>query len=145
MIMEKCADLVPEYFRFVRGVVDSPDLSLNISRELLQHDRQLKVIGGNLEKKVKSDLLKLREEDREKYETFWKQFGRQVKYGVVADYGAHKDVLKDLLLFWSELLLLSLLSLLSSKDVGGNTCNTVVFSLLRCLLANRIREEILHQ
>lgn len=102
LIMDKCADLLPEYFRFVRGVVDSPDLSLNISRELLQHDRQLKVIGGNLEKKVKSDLLKLCEDDREKYETFWKQFGRQIKYGVVSDYGAHKDMLQDLLLFYSS-------------------------------------------
>ncbi|MBR0281974.1 MAG: molecular chaperone HtpG [Oscillibacter sp.] len=102
LIMDKCADLLPEYFRFVRGVVDSPDLSLNISRELLQHDRQLKVIGGNLEKKVKSDLLKLREDDREKYETFWKQFGRQVKYGLVSDYGAHKDALQDLLMFYSS-------------------------------------------
>ena len=102
LIMDKCADLLPEYFRFVRGVVDSPDLSLNISRELLQHDRQLKVIGGNLEKKVKSDLLKLREDEREKYETFWKQFGRQVKYGLVSDYGAHKDALQDLLMFYSS-------------------------------------------
>lgn len=102
LIMDKCADLLPEYFRFVRGVVDSPDLSLNISRELLQHDRQLKVIGGNLEKKVKSDLLKLREDDREKYETFWKQFGRQIKYGIVSDYGAHKDMLQDLLMFYSS-------------------------------------------
>lgn len=102
LIMDKCADLLPEYFRFVRGVVDSPDLSLNISRELLQHDRQLKVIGGNLEKKVKSDLLKLREDDREKYETFWKQFGRQIKYGLVSDYGAHKDMLQDLLMFYSS-------------------------------------------
>ncbi|MBQ9522156.1 MAG: molecular chaperone HtpG [Oscillospiraceae bacterium] len=102
LIMDKCADLLPEYFRFVRGVVDSPDLSLNISRELLQHDRQLKVIGGNLEKKVKSDLLKLREDDREKYGTFWKQFGRQIKYGLVSDYGAHKDMLQDLLMFYSS-------------------------------------------
>ena len=102
LIMDKCADLLPEYFRFVRGVVDSPDLSLNISRELLQHDRQLKVIGANLEKKVKSDLLKLREEDRAKYETFWTQFGRQIKYGLVSDYGAHKDTLQDLLMFYSS-------------------------------------------
>ena len=102
LIMEHCADLLPEYFRFVRGVVDSPDLSLNISRELLQHDRQLKVIAANLEKKVKADLAKLLSEDREGYETFWKHFGRQLKYGVVSDYGAHRDKLSDLLLFWSS-------------------------------------------
>ena len=102
LIMDKCADLLPEHFRFVRGVVDSPDLSLNISRELLQHDRQLKVIAANLEKKIKSELAKMLKDDREGYETFWKNFGRQIKYGVVADYGAHKDNLKDLLLFWSS-------------------------------------------
>lgn len=102
LIMEHCADLLPEYFRFVRGVVDSPDLSLNISRELLQHDRQLKVIAANLEKKIKADLLKLLSEDRAGYETFWKNFGRQLKYGVAANYGADKDKLSDLLLFWSS-------------------------------------------
>ena len=100
--MDKCADLLPEHFRFVRGVVDSPDLSLNISRELLQHDRQLKVIAANLEKKIKSELAKLLKEDREGYETFWKNFGRQLKYGVVGEYGAHKDLLQDLLLFYSS-------------------------------------------
>ena len=102
LIMDKCADLLPEHFRFVKGVVDSPDLSLNISREMLQHDRQLKIIAGNLEKKIRSELLKLLKEDREKYLTFWKAFGRQIKYGVVSEYGAHKDLLQDLLLFWSS-------------------------------------------
>ena len=100
--MDKCADLLPEHFRFVRGVVDSPDLSLNISRELLQHDRQLKVIASNLEKKIKSELAKMLQEDRAGYETFWKNFGRQIKYGVVGEYGAHKDLLQDLLLFYSS-------------------------------------------
>ena len=102
LIMDKCADLLPEHFRFVRGVVDSPDLSLNISRELLQHDRQLKVIAANLEKKIKSELGKLLKDDREGYEKFWKNFGRQIKYGVVSEYGAHKDLLQDLLLFYSS-------------------------------------------
>ena len=102
LIMDKCADLLPEHFRFVRGVVDSPDLSLNISRELLQHDRQLKVIAANLEKKIKAELTKMLREDREAYETFFKNFGRQLKYGVVADYGMHKDKLQDLLLFYSS-------------------------------------------
>ncbi|WP_325213656.1 molecular chaperone HtpG [Oscillibacter sp.] len=102
LIMDKCADLLPEHFRFVRGVVDSPDLSLNISRELLQHDRQLKVIASNLEKKIKADLGKFLAEDREGYLTFWKNFGRQLKYGVVNEYGRHKDLLQDLLLFYSS-------------------------------------------
>ena len=96
------ADLLPEHFRFVRGVVDSPDLSLNISRELLQHDRQLKVIAANLEKKIKSELAKMLKDDREAYETFWKNFGRQLKYGAVGEYGAHKELLQDLLLFYSS-------------------------------------------
>ena len=102
LIMDKCADLLPDHFRFVRGVVDSPDLSLNISRELLQHDRQLKVIAGNLEKKIKSELLKLMREDRDGYETFFKNFGRQIKYGMVENYGAQKDLLQDLVLFYSS-------------------------------------------
>ena len=102
LIMDKCADLLPEHFRFVRGVVDSPDLSLNISRELLQHDRQLKIIATNLEKKIKSELVKMLKDDREGYETFWKNFGRQLKYGVTANYGANKDLLQDLLLFYSS-------------------------------------------
>ena len=102
LIMDRCADLVPDHFSFIRGVVDSPDLSLNISREMLQHTRVLQVISGNLEKKVKAELLKLQKDDREKYEQFYSAFGRQLKYGVVSDYGAHKDMLKDLLLFWSS-------------------------------------------
>ena len=102
LIMDKCADLLPEHFRFVRGVVDSPDLSLNISRELLQHDRQLKVIAANLEKKIKSELAKLLKDDRDAYETFWKNFGRRLKYGGVSEYGAHKELLQDLLLFHSS-------------------------------------------
>ena len=102
MIMDKCADLLPDHFRFVRGVVDSPDFSLNISREMLQHTRQLKLIAANLEKKIKAELLRLQKEDREKYEKFWSAFGTQLKYGVVADYGQHKEFLQDLLLFWSS-------------------------------------------
>ncbi len=102
LIMEKCPDLLPDHFRFVKGVVDSQDFSLNISREVLQHTRQLKIIASNLEKKIKSELLKIQSEAREKYEGFWKTFGMQLKYGMLADYGAHKDVLRDLLLFWSS-------------------------------------------
>ena len=102
LIMDHCADLLPDHFRFVRGVVDSPDLSLNISREMLQHDRQLKVIASNLEKKIKSELAKLMREDREGYEKFWKNFGRQIKYGLAGNYGQHKDLLSDLVLFYSS-------------------------------------------
>ena len=102
LIMDKCADLLPDHFRFVKGVVDSQDFSLNISREMLQHTRQLKIIATNLEKKIKSELLKLQKDNREKYETFWKAFGPQIKMGVVADYGVHKDLLRDLLLFFSS-------------------------------------------
>ena len=102
LIMENCADLLPEHFRFVKGIVDSQDLSLNISREMLQHDRQLKVIANNLEKKIKSELVKMLTNDREKYEKFFNAFGRQLKYGTVQDYGAHKELLQDLLLFWSS-------------------------------------------
>ena len=102
LIMETCEDLLPDYFSFVKGVVDSQDLSLNISREMLQHDRQLRRIASNLEKKIKSELQKTMTNDREKYEKFWETFGVQVKYGVVSDYGAHAENLKDLLLFWSE-------------------------------------------
>ena len=101
MIMDKCADLLPDCFRFVRGVVDSPDLSLNISREMLQHDRQLKLIANNLEKKIKAELAKLMESDREKYEKFYASFGVQLKYGVVGDYGMKRDLLSSLLLFRS--------------------------------------------
>ncbi len=102
LIMDKCSDLLPDCFRFVKGVVDSPDFSLNLSREVLQHDRQLKIIATNLEKKIKAELLRMLKDDREKYEAFWKSFGLNLKYGVVSDYGAHKDMLKDLLLFWSS-------------------------------------------
>lgn len=101
MIMEKCEDLIPDYFNFVRGVVDSSDLSLNISRELLQQNHQLKLIRKNIEKKIKNELLALCKNDREKYEEFWKSFGRVLKFGVYSDYGAHKDVLTDLLIFYS--------------------------------------------
>ncbi len=102
MIMENCEELLPEHFRFVRGVVDSQDLSLNISREMLQHNRQLTIIARNLEKKIKSELTDLLEKDREKYEEFYAVFGRQLKYGTVSDYGAHKDACQDLLLFYSQ-------------------------------------------
>ena len=102
MIMENCEDLLPEHFRFVRGVVDSQDLSLNISREMLQHNRQLTIIARNIEKKIKSELKNMLENDREQYEAFYAAFGRQLKYGTVSDYGAHKDACKDLLLFWSH-------------------------------------------
>ena len=101
MIMEKCADLLPDYFRFVKGVVDSEDLSLNISRETLQKDSQLRLMRNSLEKKIKNELRAMLNNDREKYETFWKAFGRQIKFGIYGDYGMHKDLLGDLLLFWS--------------------------------------------
>ena len=103
LIMDKCDSLLPDYLRFVRGVVDSPDLSLNISRELLQHDRQLKVIGQNLEKKVRADLEKFLKDDREGYEKFYANFGRQLGYGIVSDGGeARRDSLKELLMFYSS-------------------------------------------
>lgn len=102
MIMDKCADLLPDCFSFVRGLVDSQDLSLNISREMLQHDRQLKIIAGRLEKKIKSELLALLNGEREKYEAFWKNFGLQIKYGVYGGYGAKKELLQELLLFYSS-------------------------------------------
>lgn len=102
LIMDKCSDLLPEYFRFVRGVVDTPDVSLNISREMLQHDRQLKIISANIEKKVKARLIKMQQEEPEKYEQFWNAFGRQIKYGAAADYGMHKDQLLDLMMFRSS-------------------------------------------
>ncbi len=102
MIMESCEDLLPEHFGFVRGIVDSQDLSLNISREMLQHNRQLTIIARNIEKKIKSELKSMLENDRENYEKFFAAFGRQLKYGTVSDYGAHKDSCKDLLLFYSH-------------------------------------------
>ena len=101
LIMDKCADLLPDYFSFVRGLVDSADLSLNISREMLQHDRQLKSIAKSLEKKIKSELLKMLKEDREAYDAFWKNFGIQIKVGAYANYGADKEKLRDLLMFYS--------------------------------------------
>ena len=102
MIMESCEDLLPEHFGFIRGIVDSQDLSLNISREMLQHNRQLTVIARNIEKKIKSELKNMLETDRENYEKFFAAFGRQLKYGTVSDYGAHKDSCKDLLLLHSH-------------------------------------------
>ena len=102
LIMDNCEDLLPEHFRFVRGVVDSQDLSLNISREMLQHNRQLTIIARNIEKKIKSELKAMLENDREKYEEFYAAFGRQLKYGTVSDYGAHKEATQGLLLFYSH-------------------------------------------
>ena len=102
MIMDSCADLLPDYFNFVRGVVESPDLSLNISRELLQHDRQLKIISANLEKKIKAELERMLKDDRENYEKFYRSFGRQLKLCALDNYGAKKEQLQDLLLFYSS-------------------------------------------
>jgi len=102
LIMNKCADLLPDYFSFVKGMVDSEDLSLNISREILQQDRQLQLIAKNIGKKIKNELKSLLKNEREKYEKFYESFGRQLKYGVYSDFGSNKDVLKDLLLFYSS-------------------------------------------
>ena len=102
MIMDKCQDLIGDHFGFVKGVVDSPDLSLNISRELLQHDRQLRLIANNIEKKVKGELERMLKDDREGYEKFFKNFGRQLKVGCINNYGAKKELLQDLLLFYSS-------------------------------------------
>ncbi|CEE01602.1 MULTISPECIES: molecular chaperone HtpG [Bacillaceae] len=102
LIMNKCADLLPDYFSFVKGMVDSEDLSLNISREMLQHDRQLKVIAKNIKSKIKRELENLLKNDRENYEKFYEAFGRQLKFGVYSDFGANKEVLQDLLLFYSS-------------------------------------------
>ena len=102
MIMEKCDKLVHDYFEFVKGVVDSPDLSLNISREILQHDRQLRIIGQNLEKRIKGELEKLMRDDRPKYEEFYKNFGVHLKCGVCDEYGRYKDFLRDLLIFYTS-------------------------------------------
>ncbi len=101
-IMEKAKELLGDHFRFVRGLVDSPDFSLNISREILQHDRQLKAIASRLEKKIKSELLSMLKLDRENYEKFWKNFGMQIKYGIYQDFGAHRELLEDLILFTSS-------------------------------------------
>ncbi|MBU9724071.1 molecular chaperone HtpG [Bacillus alkalicola] len=102
LIMEKCSDLLPDYFSFVKGMVDSEDLSLNISREMLQQDRQLKMIAKNIKNKIKSELQSLLKDEREKYEKFYNAFGSQLKYGVYSDFGANKDDLKDLLMFYSS-------------------------------------------
>ena len=102
LIMDKCADLLPDHFSFVRGLVDSQDLSLNISREMLQHDRQLKAIAQRLEKKIKSELLSMQKTDRDRYVKFFKNFGLQLKYGLYDGFGAHKDMLKDLVMFYSS-------------------------------------------
>ena len=102
LIMEKCKELLPEYFNFVRGVVDSPDLSLNISREMLQHDRQLRLISQNLEKKIKAKLEEMRDKNREEYEKFYRSFGRQLKLCALDDYGKYKEQLQDFLMFWSS-------------------------------------------
>ena len=101
MIMEKCADLLPDYFNFVRGLIDSEDLSLNISREMLQHNRQLQLIEKSVEKKIKNEFAKCQKDDREKYKTFFAAFGRQIKFGCYSDYGTHKELLEDLLIFYS--------------------------------------------
>jgi molecular chaperone HtpG len=102
MIMNKCADLLPDYFSFVKGIVDSEDLSLNISREILQHDRQLKLIAKNIKTKIKNELQNILKNERDKYEEFYKSFGRQLKYGVYSDFGSNKEVLQDLLMFYSS-------------------------------------------
>lgn len=102
LIMNKCAELLPDYFSFVKGMVDSEDLSLNISREMLQHDRQLSLIAKNIKNKIKSQLQSLMKDEREKYEQFFQSFGRQLKYGVYSDYGMNKDVLQDLIMFYSS-------------------------------------------
>jgi molecular chaperone HtpG len=102
LIMEKCQDLLPDYFSFVKGMVDSEDLSLNISRELLQHDRQLKFIAKNIKTKIKNELASMLKHDREDYETFYKTFGRQLKYGIYDNYGADKDIIQDLIMFYSS-------------------------------------------
>lgn len=102
LIMNKCADLLPDYFGFVKGIVDSEDLSLNISREILQHDRQLKLIAKNIKTKIKNELQSILKNERDKYEKFYESFGRQLKYGIYSDFGSNKDVLQDLLMFYSS-------------------------------------------
>ena len=120
MIMENCEELLPDHFRFVKGIVDSQDLSLNISREMLQHDRQVAIIARNIEKKIKQELAAMLENERESYEQFYAAFGRQLKYGTAANYGAPKDATKDLLLFWSnkEKKLISLKEYVASMPEG---------------------------
>src|SRR5690625_1435276 len=102
LIMDKCPELLPDYFSFVKGLVDSDDLSLNISREMLQHDRQLQAIEKNITRQIKRELERMLRSDREKYEKFYEVFGRQLKYGVYSDFGQHKDTLQDLLMFYSS-------------------------------------------
>lgn len=102
LIMNKCPDLIPDYFSFVKGLVDSEDLSLNLSREMLQHDRQLKIIAKRIKEKIKNELLALLNNEREKYEKFYENFGKQLKYGVYSDFGQNKEILQDLLLFYSS-------------------------------------------
>ena len=102
LIMNKCPDLLPDYFSFVKGMVDSEDLSLNISREMLQHTRQLKLIAKNLKTKIKNELENILKNDREKYEVFYQSFGKQLKYGIYSDYGSNKEVLQELLMFYSS-------------------------------------------
>ncbi len=102
LIMDKCKELIPDYYSFVKGLIDSPDLSLNISREMLQHDRQLRVIAKNIEKKIKSELENMLKLDREKYEGFFRNFGNQIKYGIYSSYGMNKDELQDLIMFYSS-------------------------------------------
>ena len=120
MIMENCADLLPEHFRFVRGIVDTQDIQLNISREMLQHNRQLTIIARNIEKKIKAELKSLMADSREDYEKFYASFGRQLKYSAVDQYGIHKDAVQDLLLFWSnkEKKLISLQEYVDNKAEG---------------------------
>ena len=128
--MERCEDLLPEYFGFVRGLVDSQDLSLNISREMLQHDRQLQLIESRLEKKIKSELESMMNNDRETYETFFQNFGLQLKFGAYADYGAHKEVLQDLLMFYSssEQKLVTLKEYVSRMKEETSTSPTLITS-----------------
>ena len=102
LIMNKCADLLPDYFSFVKGMVDSEDLTLNISREVLQHDRQLRIIANNIKNRIKNELVQLLQNDREKYEAFYQSFGRRLKFGVYENFGADKEFLQDLLLFYSS-------------------------------------------
>jgi len=100
--MDKCKELLPDYFSFVKGIVDSEDISLNLSREILQQDRQVKLIAKNIEKKIKETLEELLKEDRKNYEKFFDEFGIQLKYGIYSSYGMNNDTLKDLLLFYSS-------------------------------------------
>lgn len=102
MIMKKCSELLPDYFGFVQGLVDSPDFSLNISREMLQHDRQLQFVAKKLNEKIKSELLSMLKDERETYEKFYKQFGRTLKYGIYTDWGLNKETLQDLIMFYSS-------------------------------------------